>query len=231
MSMPFYVSPEQLMKDKSDYARKGIARGRSVVVVAYDDGIAFATENPSRALHKISEIYDRIAFAAVGKYNEFENLRVAGVRYADLRGYSYDRGDVNARGLANAYAQTLGTVFTTESKPLEVELVVAEVGVDAGSDQIYRLSYDGSVTDEHGYVVMGGQAEHLNARMGEEWRQGMSLPQVLGLAVRTLGAQAEGETRVIPAGQLEVAVLDRTRPRRAFRRLTGALLEDLLAGG
>jgi proteasome alpha subunit len=230
MSMPFYVSPEQLMKDRADYARKGIARGRSVIVVAYDDGIAFATENPSRALHKVSEIYDRIAFAAVGKYNEFENLRVAGVRYADLRGYSYDRGDVNARGLANAYAQTLGTVFTTESKPLEVELVVAEVGTVPGGDQIYRLSYDGSVADEHGYVVMGGQAEHLGARVGEEWQPGMTLPQVLGLAVRTLGAQAEGETRVIPAGQLEVAVLDRTRPRRAFRRLTGALLEDLLAG-
>ena len=228
MSMPFYVSPEQLMKDRADYARKGIARGRSVVVLGFDQGIAFATENPSRSLHKISEIYDRIAFAAVGKYNEFENLRVAGVRYADLRGYSYDRADVNARGLANAYAQTLGTVFTTESKPLEVELVVAEVGDDEASDQIYRLSYDGSVADERGYVAMGGHADQLDVRLADEWRAGLSLREVLGLAVRTLGAQAEGEPRAIPAGQLEVAVLDRTRPRRAFRRLTGAVLEDLL---
>ncbi len=232
MSMPFYVSPEQLMKDRADYARKGIARGRSVVVLAYDDGIAFATENPSRALHKVSEIYDRIAFAAVGKYNEFENLRVAGVRYADLRGYSYDRADVNARGLANAYAQTLGTVFTTEAKPLEVELVVAEVGPTAEEDQIYRLSYDGSVADEHGYVVMGGQAERLGAQLGETWAAGMPLAQVLALAVTVLGSaqDPDAEPRVIPAGQLEVAVLDRTRPRRAFRRLTGALLEDLVAG-
>ncbi len=232
MSMPFYVSPEQLMKDRADYARKGIARGRSVVVLQYDDGIAFATENPSRALHKISEIYDRIAFAAVGKYNEFENLRVAGVRYADLRGYSYDRADVNARGLANAYAQTLGTVFTTESKPLEVELVVAEVGREPAADQIYRLSYDGSVADEHGYVVMGGQTEALAARLAEEWRPGLTLPEVLTLAVRVLGTTGEAgddETpRAIPAAQLEVAVLDRTRPRRAFRRLAGGLLEDLL---
>ena len=234
MSMPFYVSPEQLMKDRADYARKGIARGRSVVVLAYDDGIAFATENPSRALHKVSEIYDRIAFAAVGKYNEFENLRVAGVRYADLRGYSYDRADVNARGLANAYAQTLGTVFTTEAKPLEVELVVAEVGATADEDQIYRLSYDGSVADEHGYVVMGGQAERLGAQLGERWVAGMPLAQVLALAVTVLGSAqdpvADAEPKVIPASQLEVAVLDRTRPRRAFRRLTGALLEDLVAG-
>jgi len=226
--MPFYVSPEQLMKDRADYARKGIARGRSVVVLGYDEGIAFATENPSRSLHKISEIYDRIAFAAVGKYNEFENLRVAGVRYADLRGYSYDRSDVNARGLANAYAQTLGTVFTTESKPLEVELVVAEVGASQATDQIYRLSYDGSVADEHGFVVMGGHAERLGTMLTQEWREGLSLAEVLGLAVRTLGAQAEGEPRVIGANQLEVAVLDRTRPRRAFRRLTGPLLDDLL---
>ncbi len=154
--MPFYVSPEQLMKDRADFARKGIARGRSVVVLAYDNGIAFVGENPSRALHKVSEIYDRIAFAAVGKYNEFENLRVAGVRYADLRGYSYDRSDVTARGLANAYAQTLGAVFTQESKPYEVEIVVAEVGTTPDTDQVYRLTYDGSVADEHGFVAMGG---------------------------------------------------------------------------
>ncbi|MCU1431493.1 MAG: prcA [Actinotalea sp.] len=228
MSMPFYVSPEQLMKDRADYARKGIARGRSVVVLAYDDGIAFATENPSRALHKISEIYDRIAFAAVGKYNEFENLRVAGVRYADLRGYSYDRADVNARGLANAYAQTLGTVFTTESKPLEVELVVAEVGATPQADQIYRLSYDGSVADEHGHVVMGGQAEHLAGQLRERWRAGMSLAEVVQLAVEVLGTQPEGEPRVLAPSQLEVAVLDRTRPRRAFRRLPAAILAGLL---
>lgn len=232
MSMPFYVSPEQLMKDRADYARKGIARGRSVVVLAYDDGIAFATENPSRALHKVSEIYDRIAFGAVGKYNEFENLRVAGVRYADLRGYSYDRRDVTARGLANAYAQTLGTVFTTESKPFEVEIVVAEVGDTAEQDQVYRLSYDGSVTDERGFVVMGGQAERLHREIADGWRPGMPLAEVLGLAVRVLGTPPEGSEdgrRQIPAAGLEVAVLDRTRPRRAFRRLSGPVLEELLA--
>jgi len=167
MSMPFYVSPEQLMKDRADYARKGIARGRSVVVLGCTEGIAFATEEPSRSLHKISEVYDRIAFAAVGKYNEFENLRVAGVRYADLRGYSYDRADVNARGLANAYAQTLGTVFTTE-RSARVELVVAEVGRDEATDQVYRLSYDGSVADEHGFVVMGGHAEQIETQLADD---------------------------------------------------------------
>lgn len=229
MSMPFYVSPEQLMKDRADYARKGIARGRSVVVAAYDGGIAFATENPSRALHKISEIYDRIAFAAVGKYNEFENLRVAGVRYADLRGYSYDRSDVDARGLANAYAQTLGTVFTTEAKPLEVELVVAQVGATSEHDQIYRLSYDGSVADEHGYVVMGGQAEQLSAAMSERWRPGLTLSEVLRLVRGVLGGSTTDTTpREIPAAHLEAAVLERNRPRRAFRRLSGGVLVDLL---
>ena len=155
MSMPFYVSPEQLMKYKADYARKGIARGRSVVVLVYDKGIAFVAENP-QSLRKISEINDRIAFAAVGMYYEFENLRVAGIRYADLRGYSYDRSDVSARGLANAYAQTLGTVFTQEPKPYEIELVVAEVGETPEQDQIFRLTYDGSVADQHGFSVMGG---------------------------------------------------------------------------
>lgn len=232
MSMPFYVSPEQLMKDRADFARKGIARGRSVVVLAYAEGILFATENASRALHKISEIYDRIAFAAVGKYNEFENLRVAGVRYADLRGYSYDRTDVSARALANAYAQTLGTVFTTESKPLEVELVVAEVGADQSGDQIYRLSYDGSVADERGFVVMGGQAEELTTVARDGWREGLDLPGAMRLAVEVLGAQPEeGPARELDTEQLEVAVLDRTRPRRAFRRIGPAALDELLAGG
>ena len=230
MSMPFYVSPEQLMKDRADYARKGIARGRSVVVAQYDGGIAFLAENPSRALHKVSEIYDRIAFAAVGKYNEFENLRVAGVRYADLRGYSYDRTDVTARGLANAYAQTLGTVFTTESKPLEVEIVVAEVGATAETDQVYRLTYDGSVADEHGVVVMGGQAEQIAPGLRERWQPGLELSEVLRLAVDALAADpAGGAPRELPAQALEVAVLDRHRPRRAFRRLHGPLLERLLS--
>ena len=167
MSMPFYVSPEQLMKDRADFARKGIARGRSVVVVQYADGVLFVSENPSQALHKVSEIYDRIAFAAVGRYNEFENLRIAGVRLADIRGYSYDRRDVTGRGLANAYAQTLGTIFSSGGeKPYEVELFVAEVGDEAAEDQIYRLTYDGQVADEHGFAVMGGDdraGRHLAA--------------------------------------------------------------------
>jgi proteasome alpha subunit len=228
--MPFYVSPEQLMKDRADFARKGIARGRSVVVLAYDNGIAFVAENPSRALHKVSEIYDRIAFAAVGKYNEFENLRVAGVRYADLRGYSYDRSDVTARGLANAYAQTLGTVFTQESKPYEVEIVVAEVGTSPASDQVYRLTYDGSVADEHGFVAMGGGAEQIEAGLQEQWREGLNLSEALTLAVGLLGADpAGGPSRDLQPEQLEVAVLDRHRPRRTFRRITGPLLGRLLS--
>lgn len=228
MSMPFYVSPEQMMKDRADYARKGIARGRAVVVVAYDGGIAFVAENPSRALHKISEIYDRIAFAAVGKYNEFENLRVAGVRYADLRGYSYDRSDVTARGLANAYAQTLGTVFTQESKPYEVEIVVAQIGDTAADDQIYRLMYDGSVADEHGFVAMGGGAERIAAGLDSAWRPDLDLSSALQLAVGLLGVDADGNPRPLAADQLEVAVLDRQRERRAFRRLPVPLLSKLL---
>ncbi len=229
-TMPFYVSPEQLMKDRADYARKGIARGRSVVVLGYDGGIAFVAENPSRALHKVSEIYDRIAFAAVGKYNEFENLRVAGVRYADLRGYSYDRSDVTARGLANAYAQTLGTVFTQESKPYEVEIVVAEVGTVAEGDQIYRLTYDGSVVDEQGWVAMGGAADQIEEALKERWTPGLSLADALALAVDVLGKDpAGGEDRALDSTQLEVAVLDRHRPRRTFRRIAGTLLTALLS--
>ena len=171
MSQPFYVSPEQLMKDKSDYARKGIARGRSVLTLAYADGILFVGENPSNALHKISEIYDRIAFAAVGKYNEFENLRLAGVRYADLRGYSYDRADVTARGLANVYAQTLGTIFSSVGeKPYEVELIVAEVGKGPDDDQVYRLTPDGSVVDEHNSVVVGGNADSIGHYLRQRHR-------------------------------------------------------------
>lgn len=230
MTFPFYVSPEQVMKDRADYARKGIARGRSVVVVGYDEGIAFATENPSRALHKVGEIYDRIAFAAVGKYNEFEALRVAGVRYADMRGYAYDRSDVNARGLANQYAQTMGAVFTTEAKPLEVEIVVAEVGATPADDQVYRLSYDGAVAEVRGYAVMGGEADRLSGQVGEAWTPGLTLAAALRIAVRALGSAGPdgGADRSLGAAGLEVAVLDRTRPRRAFRRITGQGLDHLL---
>jgi proteasome alpha subunit len=234
MSVPFYVSPEQVIKDKADYARKGIARGRSVIVLQYADGLLFVAENRSRALHKISEIYDRIAFAAVGKYNEFENLRVAGVRLADLRGYSYDRRDVTGRSLANAYAQTLGTIFTETQKPYEVEIVVAEIGETVHDDQLYRLTFDGSVGDEHGFVAMGGSAEQITAALRERWNEGLSLEDALRLAVELLGTApvngngAAGESRVLTPAQLEVAILDRARPRRKFRRITGARLADLL---
>jgi proteasome alpha subunit len=227
VATPFYVSPEQLMKDRSDFARKGIARGRSVLVMSYAEGILFVAENPSSALHKVSEIYDRIAFAAVGKYNEFENLRVAGVRLADLRGYSYDRRDVTGRTLANAYAQTLGTIFTQEAKPYEVEIVVAEVGEDdATGDQIYRLTYDGSVADEHGYVAIGGDAETLSTYLKEHHTEGMSLDDAIGVAVQAL--RQVGEGRELGAALLEVAVLDRTRPRRRFKRLGDKQVEPLI---
>jgi proteasome alpha subunit len=230
MSMPFYVAPEQLMKDRADFARRNVARGRPLVALAYDDGILLCAENPSTTLHKISEIYDRIAFAAVGKYNEFENLRQAGVRLADLRGYSYDRRDVTARGLANAYAQTLGTIFSGPGeKPYEVEIVIAEVGDVAEHDQIYRLTYDGSVADEHGFVVMGGSAEQISGELQQRYRDGLPLAEALSLAVSALGhGRDNGESQPLTPGQLEVAVLDRTRPKRRFRRITGPQLSRLL---
>ncbi|MFA7323585.1 MAG: proteasome subunit alpha [Candidatus Nanopelagicales bacterium] len=229
MSMPFYVAPEQVIKDKADYARKGIARGRSVIVLEYADGVLFVAENPSRALHKISEIYDRIGFAAVGKYNEFENLRVAGVRLADMRGYAYDRRDVNGRSLANAYAQTLGTIFTEMPKPYEVEIVVAEIGEDTTEDQLYRLTFDGSVADEQGYVAMGGQAESISTALAEQWQSGMQLGDALKLAVRLLGEFGGDTPRTLESSSLEVAVLDRNRPRRTFARINGGRLAELLA--
>jgi len=233
VSVPFYVSPEQIIKDKADYARKGIARGRSVAVLQYRDGIVFVAENPSRALHKVSEIYDRIAFAAVGKYNEFENLRVAGIRLADLRGYSFDRRDVTVRNLANAYAQTLGTIFTETSKPYEVEIVVAEVGEVADDDQMYRLTFDGSVADEHGYVVMGGSAETISAALEDRYTDGLDLGAAVAVAVEGLSnatSAAAEESRQLPPAALEVAVLDRARSQtRKFRRLSGDRLAELLA--
>jgi proteasome alpha subunit len=229
--MQFYASPEQIMRDRSEYARKGIARGRSAVVMTYEGGVLFVAENLSTALHKVSEIYDRIGFAAVGRYNEFENLRAAGVRLADLRGYSYDRRDVTARALANAYAQTLGAIFMEQSKPFEVEICVAEVGATQDDDELYRLTYDGSVQDEPGRMAMGGQAEAVATVLKERHRHDLGLAAALHLAVEALASVGGegGQPRQMPANQLEVAVLDRHRVGRTFRRITGAALTQLLA--
>ncbi|CAA9392270.1 MAG: Proteasome subunit alpha, bacterial [uncultured Propionibacteriaceae bacterium] len=235
MSMPFYVAPEQQMKDRADFARKGIARGRSVVVLHYADGILFVAENRSQALHKVSEIYDRIAFAAVGRYNEFENLRTAGIRYADLRGYSYDRTDVTARGLANAYAQLLGTIFSSGGeKPYEVEIVVAELGAEPSQDQIYRLTYDGSVADEENFAVMGGSADVVAEALRKGYQRNLSLSEAIQLAVAALSSDSGpgAGPRTIEVEALEVAILDRTRalPRK-FRRIRGERLASLLTPG
>ncbi len=232
--MPFYVSPEQVMKDKADYARKRIAGIRSGVVIAFDAGILFIAPNPSRALRKFSEIYDRIAFAAVGRYNEFENLRKAGVRYADLTGFSYDRQDVTARGVANYYAQVLGAIFTDSQKPYEVEIVVAEVGKTQDDDEIYRITFDGSVADERGFVVMGGQADQVAAVLKNQYRDGMTLAEAFAVAIGALASPVKGAGEVgggsdVTTAQLEVALLDRGRAHRMFRRLTGARLEALMS--
>ena len=229
MSMPFYVSPEQVMKDKADFARKAITRIRSGVVLICEAGILFVAPNPSRALRKFSEMYDRIAFAAVGRYNEFESLRKAGVRYADMTGFQYDRRDVSARALANWYGQLLGTLFTDSNKPYEVEIVVAEVGKTAADDEIYRITFEGSVADEHDFVVMGGQAERVAAVIKERYTPEMSLTEAMTLAMAALAAQGDGaSTEPFTADQLEVALLERDRPHRAFRRLSGPRLENLL---
>jgi proteasome alpha subunit len=229
VSMPFYVSPEQQMRDKADYARKGVARGRSCVVLEYADGILMVAPNSSSALHKISEIYDRIAFAAVGRYNEYENLRKAGVTYADITGYQFDRHDVTARGIANYYAQNLGTIFTESPKPWEVEIVVAEVGGQPDGDQIYRITFDGSVTDEPGFVAFGGQADQVSAALKEHYSEGMSLSEAFAAALAALSAPGNGERTEFVASQLEVAILERARDHRTFRRIRAGRLEELIA--
>jgi proteasome alpha subunit len=225
MTSPFYVAPEQVMKDRADYARKGIARGRSLCAVTYADGIVICAENSSSTLRKVSEIYDRIAFAGVGKYNEFDQLRVAGVRAADLKGYSFSREDVDARSLANQYAQMLGQIFTHEMKPMEVEILVAEIGDGPDDDELFHILYDGSVVDEDRFSVLGGEAETIAERLEGLFSEGMELGAALQAAVGALA----GPDRTITGPELEVAVLARSNGRRKFQRIEGAPLEEILA--
>jgi proteasome alpha subunit len=230
VSMPFgYVSPEQVMKDKADYARRRIAQIRSGVVISCEAGILFVAPNPSRALRKFTEMYDRIAFAAVGRYNEFETLRKAGVRYADMTGFQYDRQDVTAVGLANWYGQLLGTLFTDSAKPYEVEIVVAEVGKTGADDQLYRITFEGSVADEHDFVVMGGQADRVAGLIKEHYSADMALSEAMRLTIASMANPEGTNAEPVTSGQLEVALLERNRTHRAFRRLTGARLDTLLA--
>jgi proteasome alpha subunit len=234
MSFPYFISPEQAMRERSELARKGIARGRSVVALAYTGGVLFVAENPSRSLHKISELYDRVGFAAAGKFNEFDNLRRGGIQFADTRGYAYDRRDVTGRQLANVYAQTLGTIFTEQAKPYEVELCVAEVAHygETKPPELYRITYDGSINDEPHYVVMGGTTEPIANALKDSYAENANLADAVRIAINALKAgSAEGSGNDQPAlgvSTLEVAILDAKRPRRAFRRITGSALEALL---
>ena len=223
MTMPFYVAPEQVMKDRAEYAQKGIARGRSLVATTYDVGIAMVAENPSRSLHKISEIYDRIAFGGVGKYNEYDQLRVAGIRHADTKGFAFSREDVDARSLANLYAQYLGNVFTHEMKPLEVEILVAELGDD--ENQLYHIAYEGTITDEDRFAVLGGDAETITERVAAAWQPDWDMATAIKAAVAALA----GPDRTLAAGDLEVATLSRGNGRRTFRRIDEEELAQLLA--
>ena len=224
MSMPYYVAPEQIMKDRAEYAQKGIARGRALIAVVYNEGILMVAENPSRTLHKISEIYDRVAFAGVGKYNEFDQLRVAGIRHADTKGYSYSRDDVDARSLANVYAQHLGQIFTQEMKPLEVEILVAELGANPALNRLYHIAYDGTVADEQRFTVLGGEATAIAQRADEAFRADWSLTEALKASINCL----TGGDRVLGVDDLEVGILDAAYGRRAFHRIEGNELAALL---
>jgi proteasome alpha subunit len=222
--MPYYVPPEQFMKDRADYARKGIARGRTLVGLQYANGIAIISENPSTTLHKISEIYDRIAFAGVGKYNEFDQLRVAGVRAADLKGYQFSRQDVDARSLTNQYAQILSQMFSEAPKPMEVELLVAEIGIDPKSDRLFHVLYDGTVLDEKGFCVLGGDSESVLERLKGSFKSEMTLKEALKSAIAALS----GADRKLSHEELEVAVLERNGRRRCFRRIEDSEIQSLV---
>ena len=226
MSMPFYVPPEQMMKEKADFARKGIARGRALVALQYGNGIVLVAENPSNNLRKIAEIYDRIAFAGVGKYNEFDQLRQAGVRAADLTGYQFSRRDVEGRSLANQYAQIMGQAFTHESKPLEVEILIAEVGIDATTDRLFHVTYDGTVIDESRCCVLGGDADAISARLVPALDPDASLANAVLLAATALA----GPDRTLTADELEVAVLARGTERRCFSRVSDESVASYLQG-
>ncbi len=232
MTFPYFISPEQAMRERSELARKGIARGRSVVALAYNGGVLFVAENPSRSLQKISELYDRIGFAAAGRFNEFDRLRRGGIQWADTKGYAYDRRDVAGRQLANVYAEALGTIFTEQAKPYEVELCVAEVAHhgETKPPELYRITYDGSINDEPHFVVMGGTTDPIIAALNESYTENASLSEAAKIAVDALkvGANGGSETRTLGPSTLEVAILDANRPRRAFRRITGSALEALL---
>jgi len=223
MSMPYYVPPEQFMKDRADYARKGIARGRTLVALQYANGIAIISENPSTTLHKISEIYDRIAFAGVGKYNEFDQLRVAGVRAADLKGYQFSRQDVDARSLTNQYAQILSQMFSEAPKPMEVELLVAEIGLDSKGDRLFHVLYDGTVLDEKGFCVLGGDSESVLERLRGTFKSEMTLKDALKSAIAALSSA----DRKLSHEELEVAVLERNGRRRCFRRIEDSEIKSL----
>jgi len=225
MNMPFYVAPEQMMKDRADFAQKGIARGRSLVAIEFDEGMLLCAENPSRNLRKVSEIYDRIAFAGVGRYNEYDQLRVAGIRHADVKGYTYSRDDVDPQALANQYAQMLGQIFTHETKPLEVEILVAAVGFQRDGDRMFHIRYDGSVTDEDGFAVLGGEAESIRERLAAVYNADLDAGSSLKAAVSALA----GDDRTLSPDELEVGVLDRADEGRCFRRLENGDIAALLA--
>lgn len=224
MNMPFYVAPEQLMKDRADFAQKGIARGRSVAAVECAEGVVICAENPSRNLRKVSEIYDRIAFAGVGRYNEYDQLRIAGIRHADMKGYTYSRDDVDPQALANQYAQMLGQIFTHETKPLEVEILVASIGYEVEGDRMFHIRYDGSVSDEDGFAVLGGEADSIRERLAASYNDNLDIGGALQASVAALA----GDDRTLGADELEVALLERADEGRRFRRLENGEITSLL---
>jgi proteasome alpha subunit len=234
MPTPYYVSPEQIMQEKEDFARKGIEKAKEVIALEYQDGIVMVAENPLATVFKISEIYDRITLAATGLYPDYEALRVAGIQAAEVKGFTYNREDVTAKWLTNVYSQHIGAIHRqADAKPLEIELLLCEIREDASSsNRIYHLSFDGTFWEDNRYAVIGGRAEKITANLEDKYTEGLDLNGAVKLAVKvfeTLEAEVGNEHPYeITADTIEAAVLDETRNRRKFRRLLPDELNEIL---
>ena len=161
----------------------------------------------------------------MGKYNEFDRLREAGIRWADGTGFTYSREDVDARALANYYGQHLGDMFTEGQKPLEVEILVAQLGNKLHPTKLYRIAYEGTITDEPRFVVLGGDAETIKDRFAALDESVHNFADTLKYAVSALA----GPDRTVPPGDLEVGILEDRGSRRTFSRLVDARVSELLS--
>ena len=240
----------EAIRNRREYLEDQLRGASPVVGLAYADGVLMLTTTPGP--RKLFEVYNDIAFAAIGHPADLEKLRKAVIDIAHLEAFNLSASDVSLQRLVhlglgplmkNAFDEILRSPYIARA-------MVAELDPANPAERFYTIEADGSFASAGDAAAVAGTRqgeEAIVARLADLVPAALSLPAALRRAVEAWGlgalladreeegepGEAEGRAFLAKAARerrFQAAVLDRTLPTRTkFRLLPDASLAEALA--